>query len=96
MYLRFILAAFKLSDGMKQGRDGDGDADRRDEEKQRERQTESTQGRRQRGRGRVSLEEEGDKQTEGDMNTEGNERLPLIVAGGLVGQTVHYSELTNR
>lgn len=30
------------------------------------------------------------------MYKEGNERLPLIVAQGLVGQTDHYSDLTDR
>lgn len=30
------------------------------------------------------------------MYKEGNERLPLIVAWGLVGQTDHYSDLTDR
>lgn len=30
------------------------------------------------------------------MYKEGNERLPLIVARGLVGQTDHYSDLTDR
>lgn len=49
----------------------------------------------------IQIETEAEKENvikRGQRGTykEGNERLPLIVARGLVGQTDHYSDLTDR
>lgn len=84
----YPLVALKLTEGSKQDRKGDRNKERRRREKQRakrerERQKEIKTDNRERDRLRQKLREI--KGGETDMYTEGNERLPLIVAWGLVG-----------
>lgn len=75
-----------------------GEGGNRSKEQRGKTETERDQDRYQRERERLRQKQRKREIKRGEtyMYTEGNERLPLIVAWGLVGQTVHYSDLTNR